>query len=75
MRSGRFARIDPAKTDSSSSAVSSDENSRNSAKVVMPIVRATTSPYWPLAQASTPSVPAAMTSPHEDEPASGAGAA
>ena len=40
MRSGRFPRIDPLKSDSSSSAVSSEENRRNSANVVTPIVRA-----------------------------------
>ncbi len=44
MRSGRLPRIEPLKSDSSSSAVSSEENRRNSAKVVTPIVRATTSP-------------------------------
>ena len=44
MRSGRLSRMDPLKSDSSSSAVSSEEKRRKSEKVVMPIVRATTSP-------------------------------
>ena len=43
-RSGLFARMDPPNSDSSSSAVSREEKRRNSAKIVMPIVRATTSP-------------------------------
>ncbi len=42
--SGRFPRMEPLNSDSSSSAVSSEENRRNSANVVTPIVRATTSP-------------------------------
>ena len=62
-RSGRFARMDPPKSDSSSSAVSREENRRKNEKVVIPIVRAITSPYEPLAQASTPRVPAAITRP------------
>ena len=44
MSSGRFARMDPLKSDSFSSADSSEEKRRKSAKVVTPIVRATTSP-------------------------------
>ena len=75
MSSGRLPRMDPPKSDSSSSAVSSEEKRRNSAKVVMPIVRAITSPYCAARPGEHAEGAGGHHEPAEDEPGHQRGAA